>query len=149
VVTPRSNRLGAAAAVFVLSGLFAFPVAGLLAQNTQGAIDRGVYTQAQAERGKASYATHCAECHGPDLEGTSFGDGTPALKRDDFMAGKSLKEVLDKVKRAMPFNAPGSLSNAVYLDVLAFVLRENGYPAGTQELGTDAEAMKEKLKGKS
>ena len=29
-------------------------------------IERGVYTREQAERGKLSYATHCAECHGSD-----------------------------------------------------------------------------------
>ena len=105
-------------------------------------IERGVYTQTQAKRGKASYGTHCAECHGGDLGGTSFGDGVPPLKRDDFMTGRNLKEVFDQVKRAMPFNAPGSLADNVYLDVLAYVLSENGYPAGQQELSPDAALLR-------
>ena len=75
------------------------------------------------------------------LGGTSFGDGVPALKRDDFMAGRNLKEVFDQVKRAMPFNAPSSLSDGVYLDVIAYVLQENGYPAGQQELASNAELL--------
>jgi mono/diheme cytochrome c family protein len=112
------------------------------AQKEPPLIERGVYTQAQAERGKASYATHCSECHGGDLGGTSFGDGVPALKRDDFKTGQTLKAVFDEVKRAMPFNAPGSLADAVYLDVIAYVLRENGYPAGGQELASDADLLK-------
>jgi hypothetical protein len=43
----------------------------------------------------------------------------------------------------MPFNAPGSLSDSVYLDVLAFVLRENGYPAGNEELKADPAILKQ------
>ena len=34
----------------------------------------------------------------------------------------------------MPRNAPGSLGDAVSLDIVAHILRENGFPAGTQEL---------------
>jgi mono/diheme cytochrome c family protein len=105
-------------------------------------IERGVYTEAQADRGKVSYATHCSECHGGDLGGTSFGDGVPALKREDFKTGQTLKAVFDEVKRAMPFNAPGSLADGVYLDVIAYVLRENGYPAGKQELAANADLLK-------
>jgi hypothetical protein len=53
-----------------------------------------------------------------------------------------LKAVFDEVKRAMPFNAPGSLADGVYLDVIAYVLRENGYPAGKQELASNADLLK-------
>ena len=128
--------------LLMLIGSLAFPASALLAQNDPSLIQRGVYTSAQADRGKATYASQCVDCHGPDLEGTSFGDGVPPLKREGFMAGKSLNEVLDKVKRAMPFNAPGTLADKAYFDVIAFVLRENGYPAGMQELGADAELLK-------
>ena len=117
-------------------------VAVTAAQNEIPPIERGVYTQAQADRGKVSYATHCSECHGADLGGTSFGDGVPALKRDDFKTGQTLKAVFDEVKRAMPFNAPGSLPDGVYLDVIAYVLRENGYPSGGQELAPNADLLK-------
>jgi len=109
---------------------------------TEPAIQRGVFSQQQAERGRSGYATHCVECHGSDLGGTTFGDGAPALKRDDFMAGRNLEDVFAELKRAMPFNAPGTLSDAMYLDVLAYVLRENGYPAGPQDLTADRERLK-------
>jgi mono/diheme cytochrome c family protein len=106
-------------------------------------IERGVFTAAQAERGKGRYQTHCVECHAPDLGGTTFGDGAPALKGDGFLAGENLYAVFDEVKRAMPFNAPGSLSDDVYIDVLAYVLRENGYPAGSEELKADPAVLKQ------
>jgi hypothetical protein len=37
----------------------------------------------------------------------------------------------------MPRNAPASLGDNVYLDIVAHVLKENGFPAGSQELTTD------------
>jgi len=136
------NRARVRAAVGWLLTAVAMSAVAAAAQNPIPPIERGVYTQTQAERGKSSYATHCAECHGADLEGTSFGDGVPPLKRDDFMTGKNLQNVFDKVKRAMPFNAPGTLPDGVYLDVIAYVLRENGYPAGGQELVPNADLLK-------
>jgi hypothetical protein len=38
----------------------------------------------------------------------------------------------------MPRNAPASLGDNVYLDVVAHLLKENGFPAGSQELTDDA-----------
>ena len=116
--------------------------AGLAAQTAPRSVQQGVYTTAQAERGRSSYAARCAECHGPDLSGSSFGDGVPPLKRDDFMTGRNLKDVFDQVKRSMPFSAPATLPDMVYLDVLAFVLKENGYPAGPDELVPTGELLK-------
>ena len=41
----------------------------------------GVFTTAQAERGKEAYATHCSTCHMEDLGGLS----APALKGEQFI----------------------------------------------------------------
>ena len=38
----------------------------------------------------------------------------------------------------MPRNAPASLADNVYLDIVAHLLKENGFPAGARELTTDA-----------
>ncbi len=93
----------------------------------------GIYTDAQAARGQASYEAACARCHRPDLGGA---DG-PALKDDRFnrmFAGKPLLGLHERVTTTMPRNAPASLAEAVYLDILAHLLRENGFPAGASEL---------------
>lgn len=97
----------------------------------------GIYTDAQADRGAASYDAACARCHRPDLGGA---DG-PALRDDRFnrmFAGKSLHSLYDRVSATMPRNAPASLAEGVYVDILAYLLRENGFPAGAQELVADA-----------
>ena len=93
----------------------------------------GVYSDAQAVRGSASYDAACARCHRVDLTGA---DG-PELRGDRFarnFAGKDLKELYTKVATTMPRGAGGSLSDDVYLDIVTHLLRENGFPAGSKEL---------------
>jgi len=43
-----------------------------------------------------------------------------------------------KVATTMPRNAPASLADEVYLDIVAYVLSENGFPAGPRELTADS-----------
>jgi cytochrome c len=119
-----------------------FALAGLaLAGQSTGSTDQGVFTAAQAGRGGERYAEECARCHGDDLSGSSFGDGTPALKRPDFMAGRTLQAVFDRIKRGMPFDAPASLDDQVYIDIVAYLLRENGHPTGDMELQANSDVL--------
>src|SRR5438128_2539042 len=92
---------------------------GLMAQSAGKTVADGVYTDAQAERGAASYATACSGCHRADLGG---GQG-PALKEARFsrdFAEKNLDTLYTKIATTMPRNAPGSLGDAVSLDIVAY-----------------------------
>jgi mono/diheme cytochrome c family protein len=112
-------------------------LAQLAAQEPVRTVVDKVYTDAQAARGAAVYETACSGCHRPDLGG---GTG-PALKEQRFarqFAGKDLRALFTKVATTMPRNAPGSLGDNVSLDVIAYLLRENGFPAGSDELTADA-----------
>ena len=96
----------------------------------------GIYTDTQAERGAASYDAACARCHRSDLGGA---DG-PALRDERFnrmFAGKPLHGLYERVSTTMPRNAPASLAEGVYVDILAYLLRENGFPSGAGELVVD------------
>jgi len=96
----------------------------------------GVYTDAQAARGAAVYELACTGCHRADLGGATG----PSLKEQRFareFAGKDLKTLFTKVT-TMPRNAPASLGDNVYLDLVAHLLKENGFPAGSHELTADA-----------
>jgi cytochrome c5 len=89
----------------------------------------GVYTAAQAGRGKAVYEGMCAECH-------NTGEA-PVLFGSDFMRRwfqENLDNVFTKMRTTMPPNAPGSLPENSYVDALSFVLEESGFPAGAEEL---------------
>jgi mono/diheme cytochrome c family protein len=87
------------------------------------------------ETGKQVYTAKCMACHGADLGGVK-GTGAAALigGRGSLASGKPKKTVesywpyastvFDYVKRAMPFNAPGSLSDDEVYAVVAYVLGE-------------------------
>jgi cytochrome c5 len=97
----------------------------------------GVYTDAQASRGAAAYEAACSGCHRADLGGNTG----PALRDQRFartFAGKDLKTLFTKIATTMPRNLPASLADDVYLDIVAHVLKENGFRAGSTELSADA-----------
>jgi len=111
-------------------------VTGARAQENVKTVADGVYTDAQAVRGATVYDAACAGCHRADLAGASG----PALRDERFareFAGRDLKTLFTKTATTMPRGAPGSLGDNVYLDVIAHVLRENGFPAGSRELTAD------------
>lgn len=96
----------------------------------------GAYTASQATEGAALYAANCAMCHGETLEGTLE---IPALK-GKFIAnwsGSPLGELVGYVHEAMPQFAPGSLAPEDSARIVAYLLRENGMPAGARPLEAD------------
>jgi S-disulfanyl-L-cysteine oxidoreductase SoxD len=100
----------------------------------------GIFTVAQAERGRQP-AARCQGCHGPQLAGT---DRAPALKGDAFLANwenGSVNRLFVKVRDTMPPGNTDSIAPDTKLDILTFLLRENGFPTGTTELTTNADAL--------
>ena len=102
------------------------------------ALDAGVYSVDQGKRGKAHYEAFCASCHVGDLSGTLAADtGAPPLRGAPFMTSmeqKGVAAVFDYVKATMPADDPSSLEDAEYLDILAYLIQANGFPAGAREL---------------
>lgn len=93
----------------------------------------GVFTTAQATRGQVVYDRQCSTCHGWDLAGRN----ARPLKGDVFYRNwgeDSLGSLYSVVRDSMPRNAPGTLSEQDYLDVVAYILQRNDYPAGVNEL---------------
>ena len=118
------------------------------AQETAKTVADGVYSELQATRGAASYDTSCAGCHRPDLGGANG----PALRGERFariFAGKDLKTLYTKIATTMPRGAAASLGDAVYLDIVAHILRENGFPAGDGELAAEALSGVQVLPGRA
>ena len=98
---------------------------------------QGIYTATQAERGKSTFNTACLRCHGADLSGTT----APALKGDRFQAtwgGDTVEGLFGKIRDTMPPNFGTVVDDQAKLDVVAFILQTNGYPAGSTELVIDS-----------
>ena len=113
---------------------------GLL-QAQQGAMRSvwaGVYTSAQADRGKTLFGNNCAKCHGETLAGM---DEIPPLQGPHFMADwetQSIADLVQRIHNTMPMDNPGALSAASSTDVVAYLLQQNGIPAGDTDLPVDA-----------
>jgi len=103
----------------------------------------GVYTQAQADRGKTAYSEQCASCHGAELSG---GEMAPPLAGGEFTSGwdgLTVGDLFERIRVSMPQNAPGSLSGQQNADILAFMLAQNKSPAGQIELAKETAALKQ------
>jgi quinoprotein glucose dehydrogenase len=97
----------------------------------------GVYTEAQAERGRASYEQACRSCHRDDLRGDNT---APSLVGESFLflwGDMEVGELSSRIRKLMPPERPGSLSAETYTDIVAFVLQKNEFPAGDAELAVD------------
>jgi quinoprotein glucose dehydrogenase len=116
----------------------------LSAQSPRSTWD-GIFNEEQAKRGQGVFLEECSNCHGRDLEGA---DMTPPLTGGGFTSnwdGLTLGDLSDRIRISMPLNSPGKLSRQQNTDVIAYILRFNQFPIGTEELPRDAQALKQIL----
>jgi len=135
--SPSRSRIAmlSAAVLFVAS-------AGSALIGAQGAPARrtvwdGVYTDAQATRGTQAFGQSCTNCH------TMATTGNRPLTGEKFWEGwtqKSVPDLITFVRTNMPNGNGGSLSASTYHDLVAFILKSNGFPAGTTELSPETVA---------
>ena len=114
-----------------------------LAQDARTTIWDGVFTEAQATRGQEAYAKSCAKCHAEDLLGST---NAPALVGQPFFAKfdrTTADDVLDVIRRTMPQEAPDTLGIPTYADIVTFLFKSNGAPAGKAELPTARAKLRE------
>jgi mono/diheme cytochrome c family protein len=103
-------------------------------------VDQGVYTSTQAARGAKLFESNCAMCH------REPGGTAPVLAGERFtktFSDATLQTVFTTIKTTMPRNAPGSLSDAEYVDLVTHLLKINSYADGMNELAaSDLPAIK-------
>src|SRR5262245_57195840 len=124
----------------IVLAAFGATLAPILAQSGPGGtlpqIWTGVFSAAQAERGKTLVTAQCARCHGQNNP----------LAGDGFMLhweGRDVAGLYRKIKETMP---PGRgqttlISDLDKLDAVAFILQQNGYPGGDAELKDDGDQL--------
>jgi quinoprotein glucose dehydrogenase len=126
----------------VLASAISGPWLSLAAQASRS-VWSGVYAEEQAERGRSTYlAQSCVQCHDDTLGGNEFG---PALVGDEFVSrwsGNPVANLFALIHETMPANNPGRLSTRQAADLLAYLLKTNGFPAGGRDLEADAAALK-------
>jgi len=94
----------------------------------------GVYTDEQATRGRDTYQMQCKSCHTPASHtGPTFAS---------WWDRKPLSDLYHFVTTRMPKNEPGSLQPDEYADLIAYLLKLNDLPSGSEPLPADSVALK-------
>ena len=132
-MSPRTSGAELIAGASCLAVALVWTITSNAADNG-GSVWQGVYTKAQAERGRAIYLAACGSCHGAQLQGDS---DAPELTGNSFLkrwADQSIGALFAYTMSQMPVGRPRSLGAQGYADVMAHILASNGFPDGQQEL---------------
>ncbi|WP_082038101.1 c-type cytochrome [Flavihumibacter solisilvae] len=86
--------------------------------------------EGDARSGKIVYSQKCASCHGANADDNTFGKlvslpGDTSKSKSVGSYWPYASTVFDYIRRAMPFNAPGSLTNDEVYGLTAFILAGN------------------------
>src|SRR5215510_11547096 len=103
----------------------------------------GIFTSVQARRGKAEFDQTCSRCHNLALIGSERG---PAIKGATFLSHwdkGSLADLFVKIRDTMPEGGPGTLSEDIKIDILTYILQQNGFPEGVDTLKKDVSALED------
>jgi len=118
------------------------PVTPLAVPRSPVTVWDSVYSTNQASRGETAYVKFCARCHQASLGGA---DQSPPLAGSAFLGnwnGLTLADLHDRIRTTMPSDSVGIVDRQVVTDVVAYMLKANGFPAGTAELPSDMDRLK-------
>jgi mono/diheme cytochrome c family protein len=90
----------------------------------------GIFSQAQANRGRDQFRSMCAECHTvPEFSDTAF---------KAKWARRSVGDLYSFIHTNMPDSAPGILTEQQAVDLVTYILSLNGVTPGSAQLPADA-----------
>jgi len=124
------SMLRAVGALF-LGSLVTVAVSAQTAKPVGPTVWDGVFTDAQADRAAGMFSQSCERCH------TLAAQGTRPLSGEKFWEGytqKTVGDLLTFVKTNMPNGQGGTLPATTYNDLVALILKSNGFPSGKSEL---------------
>lgn len=101
-----------------------------------------VYSTVQAGRGESSYVKTCARCHGAALGG---GDEASPLSGSAFLGnwnGQTVNDLQKRILETMPSDSVGIYDKKLVTDVIAFMLKANGFPTGSTDLSVEPDSLK-------
>jgi mono/diheme cytochrome c family protein len=101
-----------------------------------------IYTKAQADGAKAQFDKICAECHAFTVAAKKQAADLPLGDEPFFKKweGKTIDELVSVIVLTMPNDGSAIVSEAEALNLMAYVLQQNGFPAGATPLTKEASA---------
>lgn len=133
-----SSRMSFVIVVLLIPGCAGSPEATSMSPSPESAVVEtpapvAFYTEPQARRGQRAFRQVCSDCHyTSEFKGPVF---------TDVWARRTARDLYRELRRTMPDDNPGGLPRQTYVDVMAYILELNGYPAGSDELPPDDEVL--------
>lgn len=87
----------------------------------------------QLDLGEQWFRSVCLECH-----------AVRGLDDDDFRlkwGGRNAYDLFERIRSTMPQSNPGTLSQATYLAIVAYLMKLNGMPVGARRVSSDSTAL--------
>ncbi len=131
------DRIGSRALRNLVLTIVCFSASILNAQRT---VWDGVYAEKQADAGASLYDEHCSRCHGDTLGASDAG---PPLMGPDFRSnwdGLTLRALFERI-RAMPSFRTQQRDRLLNANILAYLLRINGFPSGEFDLSSESDLL--------
>ncbi len=134
----HSVRVCAATTCFLFVVIAASPVHADNPQQAVSSVFDGVFTEEQSARGEAQYLETCERCHQEDMAGDQHED-VPPLVGDKFLSEWNrwtVGDLFEFLTTEMPPKRKDrlKLSAETHVDILAYILEKNGFPAGEAKL---------------
>ncbi|HSH74828.1 MAG TPA: cytochrome c [Longimicrobiales bacterium] len=95
----------------------------------ESAAPAGLFSAAQANRGRDQFRSMCTECH----TAGEFSDQSFKVK----WSRRSVGDLYEFIHTAMPDDAPGILTEAQAVDLVSYILDMNGFESGSRQMQAD------------
>jgi mono/diheme cytochrome c family protein len=146
-MNPKSTLL-VAGAFLAWGATVTFSVVVAQGSAAQKTTNDALYTKAQADRAKGLYNKVCVDCHPFTVAAKKKPQDLP-LGEDPFFEeweGRSVRELISIIALTMPNDGSAVISDQEATDLVAYILQQNGFPAGSAPLDKSAAAAIERPK---
>jgi cytochrome c5 len=109
---------------------------GTVAPAVQKTTNDRIYTKAQADGAKPQFDKLCASCHAFTVTAKKKPKDLP-LGDEPFLEewdGRALSELVTLIALTMPNDGSAVVSDAEAVNLVAYILQQNGFPAGPTPL---------------
>jgi hypothetical protein len=142
----RATVIGLIAIAWLCCACWARPLRhsqGEPAQSESRSVWDGVYSEDQAKRGEQLFQKGCASCHGETLHGAGEAPPLAGARFTSNWNGLPLGDLFERIRRTMPQDNPGRIGRQNKIDILAYILSFNKFPAGNTDLPRQPEFLRD------
>jgi hypothetical protein len=126
----------------VWAAVVGFSAIGPALASPQATSNDGIYTKAQADGAKKQFDKICADCHPFTVAAKKKPKDLPLGDEPFFenWTGRPVAELVTLIALTMPNDGSAVVTDKEAVDLVAYILQQNGFPAGSRPLTKDTAA---------